>query len=175
VVSSTRRTPNQPVEFVNVSDPTRIAPVTMLRIYGELLDREPALHERYVSLLDQLERSRPDSAIVQAALGRRALLAGSMAEAVAHLRKSESLGYSAHTLYVDLAEALSRAGQHQEAANVLVKAIERDTYAPNLHKSLVLRYIALKDYALARAAMKQYLELFPHDSFMRGLLAKVAK
>ncbi len=174
-IRSAPATPKEPVEFFNVRDGSRIHPVTMLQIYGELLAKEPSLQERYLSLLNQLSQTEPDSDVVQAALGRRALLSGSAAEALDHLKKAESLGYSAHTLYVDMAEALSQSGKLQEAANVLAKATARDPYAPNLHKSLVLRYIALKEYDAARSAMKRYLELFPHDSFMRGLLAKVAQ
>jgi TolA-binding protein len=37
-------------------------------------------------------------------------------------------------------------------------------------KKLVLRFIEMKDYAQAGAALKRYVETFPQDSFMRQML-----
>ena len=38
---------------------------------------------------------------------------------------------------------------------------------------LALRYIHLKQYTEARKALERYVELFPEDDFVRGLLLKV--
>ena len=42
-----------------------------------------------------------------------------------------------------------------------------------LQKSLVLRYVTLKQYPRAHEIAERYMELFPGDSFMRGMLEKV--
>jgi len=79
----------------------------------------------------------------------------------------------ASTVYADLAEALSRTGRTQEAVDVLNRGISTEPYAPELYKSLALRYISLKNYLQAKQTMQRYVELFPEDDFMRGLLAQV--
>jgi hypothetical protein len=42
-----------------------------------------------------------------------------------------------------------------------------------LYKSLALSYINAKRYPEARKTLERYVELFPEDDFVRGLLAKV--
>ena len=76
-------------------------------------------------------------------------------------------------LNADLAEALSRDGRTPEAVDVLNRGISAEPYAPELYKSLALRYISLKNYTQAKQTMQRYVELFPEDDFMRGLLAQV--
>ena len=79
---------------------------------------------------------------------------------------------SSGSVYADLAEALARAGRLEDAVAVLKRGIETEPYAPEIRKSLALRYINLKQYPQAKETMQQYVELFPEDDFMRGLLAK---
>jgi len=154
----------------------RLSPLTWLAAYGELLARGPAVQARYLTLLDQLERDEPNNGVVQAALGSKALRAKSSdsnAKAIAHLTKALELGFSSSTVYADLAEALARDGRLDEAVDVLSRGISAEPYAPELYKSLALRYISLKNYAQAKQTMQRYVELFPEDDFMRGLLAQV--
>lgn len=75
--------------------------------------------------------------------------------------------------YQDLAEALARADREADAVATLQHGIALAPYAPPLYKSLALRYIHLKQYAEARKALERYVELFPEDDFVRGLLLKV--
>jgi hypothetical protein len=154
----------------------RLSPLTWLAAYGELLAKGPAVQARYLTLLDQLERDEPNNGVVQAALGSKALRAKSSdsnAKAIAHLTKALELGFSSSTVYADLAEALARDGRLDEAVDVLSRGISANPYAPELYKSLALRYISLKNYAQAKQTMQRYVELFPEDDFMRGLLAQV--
>ena len=60
-----------------------------------------------------------------------------------------------------------------EAIEVLRKGVDILPYAPRLHKFLAARYIDLKQYDQAKQAMQHYVELFPDDDFVRGLLRNV--
>ena len=159
-----------------LSKDTRVPELTLLRAYGELMEKQPEYQQRYLDLLERLGRSQPDSPLVQAALGRRILRAGDPAAndaAIEHLTKAVDLGFSGATVYEDLAEALSRAGRLAEAVKTLERGIDLSPYSSVLYKSLALRYITLKRYSEARKTMVRYMELFPQDDFMRGLLEKV--
>lgn len=152
-----------------------LPPLTLWSAYGELLDKEPALQARYLALLDEVAKSAPDNGLVQAALGVRDLRQNSPdsnASAIAHLSKALDLGFSGSRVYADLAEALARAGGQEDAVEVLKRGIAAEPYAPELYKSLALRYITLKQYPKAKETMQRYVDLFPEDNFMRGLLAK---
>ena len=60
-----------------------------------------------------------------------------------------------------------------EAVQVLKQAAERDPFNAELRKRLIVQLIQVKDYANARTQMDDYVQLFPADSFMRQLLARV--
>jgi hypothetical protein len=152
-----------------------LSPLTLWIAYGELMEKEPALQARYLALLDDLAKAAPQNGLVQAALGARDLrrnLPESNGAAIAHLQKAIDLGFSSSRLFADLAEALAGAGKLQDAAAVLKRGIEMEPYAPELYKSLALRYITLKQYPQAKQTMQHYVERFPEDDFMRGLLSK---
>ena len=150
-------------------------PLTLLQAYGELSENKPEYAARYFALLDQLEHTDPGSALVQAALGRRALLSGKMQEAVDHLQLAVKIGPPQANVYGDLSEALAKLGRNEEALPLLQKAIELDPFNPVLQKTLVLRYIQQKQYPSAKDALVHYLEIFPQDSFMRHLLEMASK
>jgi hypothetical protein len=155
---------------------SRLSPLTLLKAYGELQTKYPAVQTRYLALLDQLARDDPNTGVVQAALGMRALrtnASDSSAKAIGHLTKALELGFSSSIVCADLADALSRASRLEEAVDVLNRGISAEPYAPELYKSLTLQYISLKQYAQAKQTMTRYMELFPEDDFMRGLLARV--
>ena len=67
----------------------------------------------------------------------------------------------------------SAAGRIEEAVSALERGIDACPYTPVLYKSLALRYINLKRYAEAKKTLERYVELFPEDDFVRGLLLKV--
>ena len=151
---------------------TELSPLTLLKVYGELMYREPRYQQRYLVLLKQLENSLPNDSFVQVALGRIALRESepaSNARAIKHLSKGIQLGSTASVAYQDLAEALSRAGQTEDAVGILRRGIELEPYVPVLYKVLVQQYLKLKWYSQARQTIKTYVDLFPQDSFMRAL------
>jgi len=135
--------------------------------------KHPSLQEHYLAALDQLSKSAPDDPQVLAALGQKALTDGDSARAADYLSRALERGAEYPTTYLHLSEALARAGRDEEAAKVLERGVAAWPYAALLQKSLVLRYITLKQYPLAHAATKRYVELFPEDSFMRDSLNKL--
>jgi hypothetical protein len=149
--------------------------VTLLTAYGELMERDPSLQPRYLELLDQLAKQAPGNGLVQAALGARDLRTGSPGTAADHLSKALDLGFHSESAYADLSEALAQSGKLEDSIAVLKRGIEAEPYAARLYKFLALRYITLKQYPLAKEAMRKYVELFPEDDFMRGLLARVSR
>ncbi len=144
--------------------------LTLLAAYGELMDKAPEYRGRYLALLAELEHSQPENALVQASLGRRALLDDKVAEAAVHLRHALKIGPPQSTTYADLAEAQVKLGLENEAITSLEKAVELDPFNAVFQKKLVLRLIETKQYAQAGAALEQYVQTFPQDSFMRQML-----
>ena len=145
-------------------------PLTLLAAYGELMDKAPEYRGRYLALLAELERSQPENALVQASLGRRALLEDKASEAAVHLQQALKIGPPQATTYADLAEAQVKLGQENEAITSLEKAVELDPFNAVFQKKLVLRFIEMKQYAQAGVALEQYVRTFPQDSFMRQML-----
>jgi Tetratricopeptide repeat len=145
-------------------------PLTLLAAYGELMDKAPEYRGRYLALLAELERSQPENALVQASLGRRALLEDKASEAAVHLQRALKIGPPQATTYADLAEAQVKLGQENEAITSLEKAVELDPFNAVFQKKLVLRFIEMKQYAQAGVALEQYVQTFPQDSFMRQML-----
>ena len=110
---------------------------------------------------------------MQAALGHRALEADRNEEAVEHLKLALPLDNSG--VYLELGQALVKLGRTQEAIDALKKGMEIDPYNAVIQKTLILQYINLKAYSEATVLIKQYVETFPEDSFMRDILAKVSR
>jgi hypothetical protein len=156
------------------SDRASLPAIMLLQAYGELMERDPDYRVRYFAALDELSRSSPDQPLVQAALGRKALLENaSIQSAIEHLTRAIQLGFAAPTVYQDLATALVRVGRETDAVRTLQHGIELSSYTPALYKLLALSYINLKQYPEAKKTLELYVSLFPEDDFMRGLLLKV--
>jgi tetratricopeptide (TPR) repeat protein len=170
-----------PMELIHINQPpggVALPRVTLLKAYGELMDREPRFRQRYLELLDVLESATPDDAFVQAALGRKSLQDPSpkaASRAREQLARAIELGFRANTVYADLSDALERLGRLEESARVLADGVALNPYAPVLYKMLAMRYIGLKQYPQAKEIMQRYVEIFPEDAFMRGLLEKATK
>ncbi|MGI9071610.1 MAG: cytochrome c3 family protein [Bryobacteraceae bacterium] len=155
------------------ADSTASVPeITRLRAYSELANREPKYQQRYLTLLDRLSQRQPTEPFVEAALGHKALAERKTEEALAHLSHGLQLGEA--TVYEDMAKALSNLGRDGEALDYLKRGVDAHPFNAVLLKSLTLQYINLKRYPEARQAMERYIELFPEDSFMRKLLARVS-
>ena len=158
------------------SDRAPLPAIMLLQAYGELMERDPDYRVRYFAALDELSRSSPDHPLVQAALGRKALLENASSDsAIEHLTRAIQLGFAAPTVYQDLATALVRVGREADAVSTLQRGIELSPYTPALYKLLALSYINLKQYPEAKKTLELYVNLFPEDDFMRGLLLKVQR
>ena len=145
--------------------------LTLLRAYGELAPDHPEYNAAYLKTLDRLEKTQPDHALVQAALGRLELRNGNLALAVDHLQRALQLGPRQASTLADLSQAFDRLGRPSEAFSALQSAIELDPYNPVLQKTQIVLFIRQKRYTEARAAMDHYLGVFPQDSLMRRMRA----
>jgi len=146
--------------------------LTLLQAYGELSAHKLEYVARYVEVLARLEKSDPENALVQAAVGRRELKSGNFVSAAEHLQHAVDLGPPQATTCADLADALNHLERKSEAVTWLDKSIQLDPFNPFTQRTLVARLIDLKQYARARAALEHYVEVFPQDTFMRQMLAK---
>jgi hypothetical protein len=145
--------------------------LTLLQVYGELAGHSPEYVPSYNRVLDQLQQAEPNDPLVQAALGRRCLQGGNLGEAVEHLKRSLAIGKPQSAVYSDLSEALDRLGQREQGVAMLRRGVQEDPFNPLLQRALIFRFIDLKQYASARAAMSRYKEIFPQDFFMRERFA----
>jgi hypothetical protein len=147
--------------------------VMLLQAYQQMAQKHPEYEQSYLSVLDELEKSQPRDAFVEAALGDRAFTQGQTEEAIEHLQQALPLAKPA--VYLELGESLIKAGRSQEAIEYLKKGAGLDPYNAVMQKTLILLYINLRSYSEARLSMEKYVETFPEDSFMRSLLARVRK
>jgi tetratricopeptide (TPR) repeat protein len=172
-------TPDLPdLIFLNAAAGERSAlPRQVLMLaYGELTEKEPSYVSKYLELLRESVKSDPANPVVLAAEGRRLLLMNtdeSMRNAMDVLTRAVANGSTASTTFEDLAEVYARVGKLDDSIRTLQRGIEIAPFAPVLQKSLALRYIVQKRYAEAERTLERYVELFPEDDFVRGLLAKV--
>lgn len=149
---------------------TKLPEITVLRAYAELASQNGTYLRHYQAMLKDLSARRPQEPYVQAALGHQALAEGRTAEAIEHLSLGLPLGETA--VLTDMAKALTAEGRLQDAVAYLKRAIEQESYNAALRKTLILDYINLRRYPEAKQQMQEYLEIFPGDSFMRGLLVQ---
>ena len=152
-----------------------VPPLTLLQAYGDLAANKPEYVSPYLKVLEQLEKTDPDKAIVQSALGRRDLLSSKTLEASKHFQRALEIGPPQANVYGDLADATNKLGHPEEALVQLQKATELDPFNPVLQKSLIVGLINLKQYPKALAAIEHYLEIFPQDASMRKALAMAKK
>ncbi len=172
-----RETPGLPglihVNAVPGRSAARIPRLTLLQVYGELMDARPAYRERYLELLDELSRSAPAHWLILSALARRELIRGTEAggaRAIEYLSRAVDAGSTSPADFKELADLLARAEKLPEAIKVLERGIALAPYTPVLYKALALHYIKLGKHSEALATMKRELELFPEDPFMRNLV-----
>lgn len=123
--------------------------VTRLAAYGEIMARAPALGASYLALLE----NNPDAA--------------------ARLSKAIDRGAPGAILHLDLSQAPEKAGRLDESVSALERGEELFPFSQEIRKRLVLGYIRQKSYVKAQAAMERYVEDFPDDDLMRGLLRHI--
>jgi len=145
--------------------------VTLLQAYAQLKDQSPTYAASYLRTLNELEQKEPENAIVQAALGHKALEEGRLDQAAEHLQDSLHLNPAQATVYADLSTIAEQKGQAAEAVALTQKAVTLEPFNAPLQKALVLALINAHQYPEAEAAMEKYLENFPEDDFMRKMLA----
>jgi hypothetical protein len=149
----------------------QLSDVVLLEAFRDLSYRDESYQQRYTRTLEKLEQSGSADAFVQAALGHKAVAENRFEDALPNLKKALPLSEAA--VYLDLDAALTKLKRPDEAIEYLKKGVEIDPYNPLLRKTLISRYINARRYDDARQDMRSYVELFPEDSFMRGLLDRV--
>ena len=149
----------------------KLAPIVLLRAYGDLAIKSADYLRQYSEQLDSLSKSQPTNVLVQAALGHKALEEERNADAITHLELALPLDNAA--VYLELGQALAKAGRGQDSIEYLKKGIAMDPYNAVIQKTLILQYITLKAYSEATVLIKSYVETFPEDTFMRNILARV--
>jgi tetratricopeptide (TPR) repeat protein len=147
--------------------------MTKLLAYAEISQKVPSLSHYYYDLLEQLKQSAPDDPTVLCALGRKALAENDDTKATAYLTRALQNGGDYANTYVDLGEALARAGRVEESVQILEKGAVIWPFSRDIQKSLVFRYLTLKKLPQAHETLKQYVALFPDDTFMQEALAKL--
>jgi hypothetical protein len=150
-----------------------IPPLTKLLAYAEISQKTPNLSRFYYELLEQLRQSSPDEPAVLCGLGQKALADRNDAKAVEYLTKALEKGGDYASTYADLGEALAEMGRVEESARILEKGAAKWPFSRDIQKSLVLRYLTLKQIPQAHEALKRYVALFPEDTFMEAALAKI--
>ena len=147
--------------------------VTKMLAYAEISQKKPSLSHYYYDLLEQLKKSSPDDPTVLCSVGRKALEEKDNAKAVDYLTLALKKGGDYAATYVDLGEALARMGRVEESAQILEKGTTVWPFSRDIQKSLVFRYLTLKQNSQAHEALKRYVALFPEDTFMQAALARV--
>jgi hypothetical protein len=151
----------------------QLSKVTLLRAYEELALKNIDYQRRYLDLLNELSKTQPEDAYVQAALGHKAFIEDRGEEAVAHLKLALPLNNAG--VFLELGQALAKLGRSDESIEYLKKGVAMEPYNAVMQKSLILQYISAKSYSDARILMEQYVATFPEDSLMRSLLARVSR
>ncbi|MGH9432574.1 MAG: hypothetical protein ACRD3T_13615 [Terriglobia bacterium] len=152
-----------------------VSPAVLLRAYQSLKQTHPQYEKPYEATLDELAKAPNWDPVVLAALGRRLMqvrTAPALAEAAKDFKQAIAAGSTSAADYENLANLLANSGNTMEAISVLQHGITLNPYSSRLYKSLALRYVNVRQYAPALQTMKKDLDLFPEDSFMRGLIAR---
>lgn len=150
--------------------------IVLLQAYGELMESHPEYKPRYEQLLDALATLRAHNPMILSALGRRALRGGTPegeAEAQKDIARAIADGSTVASDFELYADLLIRTGKMQEAIEVLKRGISLNPYSTRLYKTLALAYIHTHQYDDALKSMKQELKIFPEDSLMRMLVARI--
>jgi hypothetical protein len=150
-----------------------IPPLTKLQAYAQASLKDPSLSHYYYDLLEQLRTSMPNDPTVLACLGRKAIADKDDAKAVEYLTHALQNGAGYAATYIDLGEALASLGRVEESAKVLEEGVAVWPFSAEIQKALVLRYVTLKEFPKADEALKRYVALFPEDTYMRSVMARV--
>ena len=172
------QTPPDLPDLVHVNRPPGAGPESLplmvrFQAFGELLSKRPEFSDRYLSLLLQVAEEHGDDPLVLAALGRKAKLDDRTPEAIDYLESAVRAGPQPASTYDDLASLLVSHGREDDSAAILAEGVRAWPLNPRLRKMLALRYVNLKRYRDASETIRRFVDLFPEDDFMRGLLRQI--
>ena len=156
--------------------PQKPSDLALLEAYSQLQPQQYS--DSYRSLLARLVLTLPDNAEVQAQAGHQDLVAGNQSTALDHLRRALQLDPDSSQIdsaakariYADLSQIRDEQGDKTGAVELAQRAQALDPFNANLRKTLVLRLIDARQYDVATATMKQFVQQFPEDDFMRHML-----
>ncbi len=151
----------------------KVPPITLLRAYGELISSQPQYRRRYLEILQEAAKTDANDAAVLSALAWLEVgknTPESNSKAMDYLARAIQSGSLLGADFEKQAELLSQAGRAPEAIDALKRGIKVDPYHQRSYKALALLYISAKRYEEAIQVMRQELDAFPQDTFMRTLL-----
>jgi hypothetical protein len=137
-----------------------IPPLTLLRAYGELMTSHREYRARFDSILNSLAKSNSQDVLVLSTLAVNKMSEGSaQSDAAAE-------DYFQRALQAN-------AGRAQDAMATVKRGLKANPYSPRLYQLLAELFISIGARDDALKTMKEDLELFPEDTFMRSLIEKV--
>ncbi|HEV2380440.1 MAG TPA: hypothetical protein VG206_11675 [Terriglobia bacterium] len=154
---------------------TPVPPVVLLQAYAQLLPEHPEYQKSYDAVLGEFAKTGSSDPVVLSELARQDIRDNtppSLKRATGYLWTAIRNGDTEASDYGMLSNLLAADGKQQEAVDLVKRGIELNPYSIRLYRTLVVRYVSLKDYDKALAAMKKELELFPQDSLVRSLFDK---
>ena len=152
-----------------------IAPLVLFKAYGEFASTHPSYQSPYEKVLAQLADAKSEDPLVLSALARIKAREGtpqSLEEATRELTEAIQRGSTLPSDFELLSNLLARAGHPNVSIELLKRGIVLNLYSPRLYKVLALQYISKQQYTEALQVMRQELNVFPQDSFMRTLIKK---
>ena len=152
-----------------------ISPLVLFKAYGELVSTHSRYQAPYAKTLSQLAAAKSEDRLVLSALARikaREETPEAIEEATRELTEAIQRGSTLPSDFELLANLLARAGDPNASIELLKRGIVLNPYSPRLYKVLALQYISNKQYTEALQVMRQELNVFPQDSFMRTLVRK---
>ena len=164
------------VDAIPGKEAAPVSPIVLLQAYGELLEQHPEYKVPYEKLLDELARTQPRNPLVLSALARRIVRTGDPEKAATareFIRQAIVAGSTVDSDYELYANLLARSGDLAQAATTLKQGLALNPYSTRLYKTLALVEIQQRQYGQALSTMKQELQMFPEDSFMRMLVQRV--
>ena len=136
-----------------------------------LMDKHPEIEKDWRTTLATLEQSDPNDSQVQMNLGHRDMLDQQFPSALDHLQRALRLDQRLAEAWVDLSSVQAKLGMKDAAIASARAAVALNPYATPLQRTLITRLIDAQQYDQAVSTMKQYLERFPEDDFIRKALA----
>jgi hypothetical protein len=157
---------------------TSLPPVTLLQAYGQLVSTHPEYRERYLILAEKLQTSAPDDIFVLEALAYGALEKKSSqgaVEAIDYLNRAIRQGSTSPGDFELCGSLLIRAGQLQEAADVLQRGIKIIPHDGELYRLLGASYLSQNKFVEASTILTDASQMFPENTAIRALLMESQK